>query len=1292
DDPMGWAINQATGDLDVRDRDTRRVQQFSADGDFIRMWGWDVVITGAPNNVGTSAFEVCDVTNGNVASDCKIGTSGTNDGQFGSTSATQTGIAVQQSTGDVFVADAGSTSNRRVLQFEADGTYLARIGSNGAPFGNGFPTHIAVDDDTLYATDSGSSVARYDLDPGAFLPTLTINSGGNTNSDSLRAMQIDPDTGNLLIAQEHDTHSWLIAELSSPATTATEVDQHVVGAGFNFSNGNAFAPNPDSGELVVAGFHGLPGHLVAIADDDGAPPADADILPATGVTESQATLHGEITTSDPLATNYRIEYSPNGIDWFVAGSGQVPGPVTDEPVSAVATNLLSNNQYRTRLITSRAFGNPEFESAELTFLTDIKAPDMNDVRATAIDQTTAILQARINPNGSATTYRFEYGAGNFLNTIPVPDAAIGAVQGYLFVSQPISGLKAGTAHQARLVATSAAGASTSSTVSFRTLSAPPAPSGRAYELVSPADKVGGVGVGLWGGGTLGVAPFSGGAATLGERFAVGGWLGSILLDGATGYGADWAFAERTDSGWVSSSPVTHAASNQQIFRTLQMMEGNPSLSTVTWASNGNLLRPFPELAPWPGIAARFVGDWEGRWELLAPTALDQIHHEEGTNGMVVEKISADGSTLLFTAAGSPRAAVGGMAGPGDPAHPQWNDLVAGGALYLDDISAGLSDRFEGNGVYSNAGVCADDTQIPERNGSSKLEDQSCAAPGAGRDATLISPRGAAADVGGVIAPNAISADGSRAFFLSPDPAASGVPTAGCTGTGAGSICTPQLYVRQRNADDTVTTRWISKAEPGLFGNQDATLTGGVRFAGASTDGDKVFFQTNSPLTEDDPNGTGAPVPGGVLTGAPSNSSWDLYMYDLPDGPDADPATTDADPAGGTLTRVSAGPTGAADCNVVSNVTHNSLRFASDDGSRAYFTCAAPLAGAAGAPSGSITSPSGTAASTDATNLYAYDGDSWGFVARLPKAGDPVAVCSTTSGLPHDGMLGSKQSNKHVGFDSNAFPRCLSGSADGAFLTLWTTARLSADDPDSVTVDGYAYDADRAELSRITAPQGGVGGAYTCNSDGGGFGIPVVACNADSGFGVGIGNPLGVVTHPATPGDRIAYFQSRSRLVAADTDNAYDVYEWRNGKLGLITTGQSPFGGNVGELGGSFYKGNTADGRNVYFATHEQLSWQDNDAVLDIYTARVGGGIPEPQLPPACAVLADACQGAASAAPAAQSASSAAFTGAGNVVQKQAKPKPRKCAKGKVRKGKKCVKKGKAKRAKRSQRHNRGAAR
>ncbi len=156
----------------------------------------------------------------------------------------------------------------------------------------------------------------------------------------------------------------------------------------------------------------------------------------------------------------------------------------------------------------------------------------------------------------------------------------------------------------------------------------------------------------------------------------------------------------------------------------------------------------------------------------------------------------------------------------------------------------------------------------------------------------------------------------------------------------------------------------------------------------------------------------------------------------------------------------------------------------------------------------------------------------------------------------------------------------------------------------------------------------------------------------------------------------------------------NVYEWEADGAGSCT--QSPSctylisPGNSRE--GSFLIGQSADGNNVFFATHERLVAQDVDNAGDIYDARVDGGYPAPAEPTTC--LGDTCL-SVPVAPIDPTPSSLTFTGPGNTVPAApaaAKPKAKQCAKGRVRRKGRCVKQPKAKKtAHRAAGHNRGGS-
>ncbi len=113
----------------AEDFPNNRISQFSASGAFIRTWGFDVVDgvnhPGAPNNNGTG-FEICDVTAGNTANQCKAGVFGSAAGQLSGPS----GIAVDQSNGYLYVPNA---DNRRVDVFSGTGQFAGAFGYDVRP-------------------------------------------------------------------------------------------------------------------------------------------------------------------------------------------------------------------------------------------------------------------------------------------------------------------------------------------------------------------------------------------------------------------------------------------------------------------------------------------------------------------------------------------------------------------------------------------------------------------------------------------------------------------------------------------------------------------------------------------------------------------------------------------------------------------------------------------------------------------------------------------------------------------------------------------------------------------------------------------------------------------------------------------------------------------------------------------------------------------------------------------------------------------------------------------------------
>ena len=1258
DNPQGVAIDQSTGHFYVRDRDNLRVQEFEADGTFVRAWGWDVTVNGSASDpASVTTFQVCE-----AAADCKAGSSGTGAGQFQSSSEVGPGIAVDPGSGHVFAADFGSGFSRahRIQRFQPDGQFVSSFGRIGPFFGGGapgdfgatfgaptghVPRHLAAGDGILYAdnTYNGGRVERYDITAGAFIaPILTDAAGGPLDSSvfSNNGLAIDPATGNLLVGRG----SVGIQELDIPTpptdglTADDAVDLHMANSGLT---ANGLDVDPDSGDFYVTSSSAS-ANRVYVLDDDGAGLPPLTINPASNVGAKTATFSGTINPEGFDGTTWLFEYSKTGLDgsWVPVGTPQSVSGTSDVDVEATATGLEPNSTYRVRLVVAKGFGAGTGTSPEVIFVTDPAAPDVTTLADRGASDDATTLAGTVNPNNSPTRYWFEYGTSTAYGArVPVPDRDIGDGATEQTVLERIDGLLPLTTYHYRLVAESSVGRTEGEDLKFTTRAtvANP-PLDRRYELVSPAQKLLGPGLGAHASnsaldGETGVAP--GLPARSGNRFISSTLLGPVLVAGDAVFVHDTAFGQRdAGRGWTNRSAFTRRNfCSDQGAPFLSWYSASAELSLVAFDNHGRCARLFDEMTAWPGINPKYVTDWDGDWELIAPTAGDQ-GIDVGNWGASPPVVADDGSTMAFTDSSGIDGGVRGLLGPTDPAHGYLPNTTTS---YLYDKPGGPSDTFSGRGPTESLGACAgsgaERTLIPERLASGKQSARICPLPSGVLSEAVIDARGAAVNAGVNPTRNMVSRDGARSFFMSPSPA-DGTQPCDVAESGLDTACPTQLYVRQRDVDGDVTVRWLSRTEVrvgrGAAEDQDASLMAPIFYQGASADGDKVFFKTTAPLTADDPNG-GTPVPGGVTTGTASTSSWDLYMYDMSDGPDGDPATPDADPAsaGAELTRISAGPNGTGDCNVShnpgsSNTSGSALRFVSDAGDRAYFTCQGVLPGADVPDNGTITTPGSS--DVGFTNLYAYSSDtgeeSWTFVARLPRdtiQTNSLATCATT-GARDIGARSAFFEGGPPAYLLRGDGNCVRGTADGQFVTFWTNGRLTADDPDAVTGDVYSYDAQSKRLERISAPQGGSGGTYTCVTVGN------LQCNGDPGyvirdFGVSA-IQLGVATSPAIAGDRIAFFESRSRLVPGDVDDLMDTYQWRNGKLSLVSTGVDD--------DHAHYSGNDTTGESVFFVTRQKLTWEDIDAVRDAYVARAGGGFDPPTPRELCTLLADGCQGAGGA--------------------------------------------------------------
>jgi sugar lactone lactonase YvrE len=369
---------------------------------------------------------------------------------------------------------------------------------------------------------------------------------------------------------------------------------------------------------------------------------------------------------------------------------------------------------------------------------------------------------------------------------------------------------------------------------------------------------------------------------------------------------------------------------------------------------------------------------------------------------------------------------------------------------------------------------------------------------------------------------------------------------------------------------------------------------------------------------------------------------------------------------------------------------------SEDGSYVYFA-------ANGVPDGVSGSPNGRGEEAEAgdcpsefgdtvrgiCNLYLAHDNTIQFIARLEVGGVVGGVVETDAANWAATPTGV--------FPNGNFQKTSRVTPDGQTLLFRSQRRLT-DYQNDGAAELYLYRAGESEVSCVS-----------CNPTG-------AAPNGGEWFFGAISPSTIIPARPSsflghnlsTDGKRV-FFETTDALVGADTNGelkcppvgstlqqfpaCLDVYEWEaqgtgtcdaahavadGGCVYLISTGKGSEPALIADASG--------DGKDVFFFTRSRLVGQDEDTLVDVYDARVEGGLAAQNPPPR-----QICEGEAScrpeAIPQAEIAAPPKPSSPGNPKAKKAP-----CAKGKHKVKGRCVaNKGKAKKHNKKQGHKKAHA-
>jgi hypothetical protein len=538
----GVAVNQASGNVYVMDRQNNRIDEFGAKGEFLLAWGWGVNPQ-EDSSPGTpaEALEVCTLATG-----CQAGLKGSGPGQLEEPQSLG-GIAVNSTTGNVYVLESG-----RMIEYSESGVFVSEVPVSGGSVAVGPTGTVYVGEDGFVQeyTEKGKPGVRLPLEEAGGISGLVVNATGEIYIDepeivenhqsrphpvrhygpdgenlgefdfeeggSARSITLDSATGDVYILQ-------LLATAGegqqvrgfTPAGrqfTAFATTQGRVGEDFAFSalTGALYAPDPagnGTGSTVKVLVPSEPGPGVSGVEVGGVEPTavlvHATINPETGEASDEAHYRVEYASAQEYEATKTYGHSAP------VGEGALPGSFEEDQVEVPLTGLQPRTLYHYRVVVSDecektlgVLSTCTTESKDQTFETQLPAL-IEEEFSSGVRSTSATLHATIDPEGFASTYHFVYGPceGGGECSVPATEESIGSGKIGVTVEQHLNGLIPGQVYHYRVIARNEAGGQPQTVEgeqdSFTTQTGGEAglPDDREWELASRPDKHGALLVG-----------------------------------------------------------------------------------------------------------------------------------------------------------------------------------------------------------------------------------------------------------------------------------------------------------------------------------------------------------------------------------------------------------------------------------------------------------------------------------------------------------------------------------------------------------------------------------------------------------------------------------------------------------------------------------------------------------------------------------------------------------------------------------------------------------------------------
>jgi NHL repeat len=394
-----------------------------------------------------------------------FGQEGAGNGEFSAPA----GVAVDQSSGDVYVVDSG---NARVQKFEAGGAYVSQFGGGETP-ASAFssPSAVAVDNSTnpfdasvgdVYVVDAGDNVVDRFTPAGVYVSQLTATAAGGFSE--LQGVAVDGN-GNVWISQA----SGEVAEFTSEGAFVTSWNT-------NQGAGPGLAVSPNDTVYVVVGWGAV--YRYSASGTELTVPASGSGFLDGGSASALAV--------DPFTGNVFVDDGFQ-VDEYEASGNPLP-PSFGSGVLGAGKGIAFDDSDGHVYVA-------DGEADRVDLFGPVTVADASTQPASSLSTEGATLNGTVNPNGIDATCQFEYGESEgYGQSVPCEPEDVGAGEAEEAVHATLTGLTPNTTYHYRVVATDANGSVQGQDMTFTTYG-PPRLDGLSAPGEGPKDaRVEGLGV------------------------------------------------------------------------------------------------------------------------------------------------------------------------------------------------------------------------------------------------------------------------------------------------------------------------------------------------------------------------------------------------------------------------------------------------------------------------------------------------------------------------------------------------------------------------------------------------------------------------------------------------------------------------------------------------------------------------------------------------------------------------------------------------------------------------------